>query len=581
MKTAVDLLNGLELVMFVGLGVSALVRWRASGGAARAWVAATFGVLAVVVIVGRFVSSTPSSGTGAWVQKVLIALLVLFPYFLYRFARTFITPPRWIDAVAVGLTIAVVVGIFPFRNLPAAGARRSTALGAYLVLLVAQWLFLSGVVAVWLWRAGRGQPTVARFRMRTLSLGTAGLALAIVLAAGAPNRADPGLPQVIVGLITLGSGPLFLLGFAPPRLVLASWRRPAEVELRRAVSGLLGSLTPSEVGDVLLPHMAHILGADGAVLASADGAVLSAYRITDEDAESLARGDDRTSESASVLSIDVAGGRVCVIASPFTPYFGREETDVLHNLASFAETALRRAELSERERELAEELRVSNEAIREFVAIASHDLRTPITVVKGFSSTLLSLWNTISDEDKRDYLAKILRQADHLSRLVDDLLTVSRIDTGVLVPDRCAVMLCAHVTQTLNDLDLDSPDVAIRIDPDLVVDADPEHVGRMVRNYVENARNYGKPPIEIDARLNGLLVELRVKDHGEGVPNDFTPKLFDRFSRADVTKSKSKQGTGLGLSIVRGLAQANGGDAWYESNQPTGACFVVSLPREG
>jgi signal transduction histidine kinase len=562
--------------MYVALGQIALVRWRARGGASRAWVAATFGILAFVVVAARFVSTTADGGITLWEQKVLVAMLVLFPYFLYRFARTFITPPRWVDTVAVTLTVAVAAGIFLFRDLPGPGEPRQVAVTAYVLLLVVQWIFLSALVAVWLWRSGRGQPAVSRLRMRTLSLGTTGLAAAIVLSASAPTSANPGPAQVVIGLIALGSGPLFLLGFAPPRLILTSWRRPGEIDLRRAAAGLMASLTPTEVGDVLLPHVAHILGANAAALANDEGTVLSAYGMTVDEAKALTA--HAISDDSRVLTIDIDGGRVCVVASAFTPYFGREETEVLHNLAGFAETALRRAELSERERELAEELRKSNQAIRDFVAIASHDLRTPITVVKGFSSTLLTLWNKIDDESKRDYLEKILRQADHLGRLVDDLLTVSRIDTGVLAPDRCAIVLRDHVAQTLDDLGADLRELTVNVDPDIVVDADPEHLSRIVRNYVENARNYGSPPIAIEATKNGQLVELRVTDQGDGVPQDFIQQLFGRFSRADIARSRATQGTGLGLSIVRGLAQANGGDAWYEPNQPTGACFVAALP---
>ena len=115
--------------------------------------------------------------------------------------------------------------------------------------------------------------------------------------------------------------------------------------------------------------------------------------------------------------------------------------------------------------------------------------------------------------------------------------------------------------------------------PDFEVHADPDHVQRILANYLTNAIKYGEPPI--DVRLGSVhgFIEVRVVDRGPGVPVDFEPRLFGKFSRAEGTATAGRTGTGLGLSIVRGLALANGGDAWYERNVPRGSCFAVKLPE--
>jgi len=122
--------------------------------------------------------------------------------------------------------------------------------------------------------------------------------------------------------------------------------------------------------------------------------------------------------------------------------------------------------------------------------------------------------------------------------------------------------------------------------PDLVVWTDPVHLGRIIDNYVQNAFKYGEPPVRIEARRRddasrlSDMVEIRVVDHGTGVPPEFETKLFSKFARADIPSTRNKKGTGLGLSIVRGLAEANGGQAQYQPNAPHGSCFIVLLPTD-
>jgi signal transduction histidine kinase len=105
--------------------------------------------------------------------------------------------------------------------------------------------------------------------------------------------------------------------------------------------------------------------------------------------------------------------------------------------------------------------------------------------------------------------------------------------------------------------------------------ADPDHVEQIMINYVTNALKYGRPPIRVEARRSHRWVEVSVTDSGDGVPGDFVPRLFEKFAQAG--RIRSGAGTGLGLSIVRGLARAQGGDAWYEPAEP-GARFCVRLP---
>ena len=219
------------------------------------------------------------------------------------------------------------------------------------------------------------------------------------------------------------------------------------------------------------------------------------------------------------------------------------------------------------------ELQALNQAMRDFVAIASHDLRSPLTSVVGAAGLLSQRWGDLQDDKRGELLDMIERQAKHVSRMVEDLLTVSRIEAGQLDTHKAVLRLREEIEDIIGDFGQPVPEITLGA-IEYAVMADPDHLRRIMVNYVGNAMKYGSPPIEIAADVKDGWVEIRVKDHGQGVPEDFVPRLFGKFARGDG----SQGGTGLGLSIVQGLARANGGDTWYEPNDPQGSCFAVRLP---
>ncbi|MEP7192856.1 MAG: HAMP domain-containing sensor histidine kinase [Actinomycetota bacterium] len=224
------------------------------------------------------------------------------------------------------------------------------------------------------------------------------------------------------------------------------------------------------------------------------------------------------------------------------------------------------------------ELREVNEAMRSFIATAAHDLRSPLASMVGFSTLLTKNWTTLSDEKRLQFATTIDRQSHKLTGLVNDLLTLSSIEGGVLntQPDR--VVLSDAIDQCLLAGGEDTPGVEVSCSPDLVLWADPVHLGRIIDNLLQNAFRYGEPPVQVEAVRLGHMAEIRVIDHGPGVPPEFETKLFGKFARADIPSTRQQKGTGLGLSIVRGLAEANGGQAHHQRNVPQGTCFVVTLP---
>lgn len=219
------------------------------------------------------------------------------------------------------------------------------------------------------------------------------------------------------------------------------------------------------------------------------------------------------------------------------------------------------------------ELRAAHDEVRHMTAIAAHELGGPLSAVIGFSSLLQDRWDATAEDQKMAMLEAIVRQAGRLSKLADDLLTTSRLDAGSVEPRTESIAIADAFRESL--LDVDGADrVLVSAPPELRVQADPEHLARILGNLIRNAIKHGSPPIKVAARANGGSADISVCDEGAGVPREVVPRLFGRFVRG----AENTPGTGLGLSIVRGLARANGGEVWFEPNEPKGACFCVRLP---
>ncbi len=566
-----------QLVLFVALAAASIAQWRQRKGAPAAWIAVAFGTLGAIVLVSRLLPEHPTTATDEWIQKVLVAVLALFPYSLYRFMASLVTPIPWIWIFAHILTAATVVFAFLLPEIPTTGEPRTTVFTAFVYLLLVQWVFLTARVVQRLWSAGNHEPTVTRRRMRTLSIGALTLAISLVISGAAPAEDDEVHgTQVATGFLALIGTPFFLLGFAPPRWVIAAWRRKDELALREAEIALIRAVTTAEVADLLLPSLSRFMGGRRSALYNTDRTVAGSYGMTEEDAkeiEAALAANEIVLPSGEVLqTARIERGLLVVVTSSLAPYFGDEERKTLDAIAVLTDMALARTELFDRERR-------NVETMRDFVAIASHDLRTPISVIAGIGSLVTTQWAELRDDERLELVSKVEKHALHLARLVEDLLTVSKMDADVLELVRETFDMGPAIREVVTEFGERAQSVLVEVNDGIAVEADPDHFKRMLRNYLTNAFTYGGDPIMITARPVNGWVEVRVSDRGEGVPEDFIPRLFDKFARADKKMSKATQGTGLGLSIVQGLARAMGGDAFHEPNFPTGATFGIRLMR--
>ncbi|MDX6513837.1 MAG: hypothetical protein QOE36_3341 [Gaiellaceae bacterium] len=218
------------------------------------------------------------------------------------------------------------------------------------------------------------------------------------------------------------------------------------------------------------------------------------------------------------------------------------------------------------------QLRETAELKAQFVAVASHELRTPLTSIGGFAKTLLARWDELDDEQRLGFVQIVGEQSDRLTRLVDDVLLLSRIE-GQARREKAGVTSVTPVAAAvLKELDAGEA-VKVDIEPGLAAAVDSDDLHRMLLNLVGNALTHGAPPIELRAAAAGAELVVSVSDAGAGVPPELVPELFSAFTQ-DVSRSG---GAGLGLAIVRSLAESYGGQVAYGTGGGR-TTFSVRLP---
>lgn len=231
------------------------------------------------------------------------------------------------------------------------------------------------------------------------------------------------------------------------------------------------------------------------------------------------------------------------------------------------------------------ELRRLEKLRQDFVANVSHELRTPLTSIKGYAETLLD--GALKDErNAKDFIEIIYHDSDRLAKLIDDLLDLSRIESGklkmVLLPvdileviKKAFAVLAPQAKKKSITINLDSS-------PDLPkVLADESRLSQVVLNLLDNAIKYtpegGK--VFIFAFTKEQYVQVDIKDTGIGIPPESLPRIFERFYRVDKARSRQLGGTGLGLSIVKHIVLAHGGQVWVESELEKGSTFSFTIPQ--
>ena len=224
-------------------------------------------------------------------------------------------------------------------------------------------------------------------------------------------------------------------------------------------------------------------------------------------------------------------------------------------------------------------------ARQEFVANVSHELRTPLSLIKGYVETLLDGARD-NPETATRFLQTIDRNADRLKLLIEDLLTISELESGRVQLNLRPIALAPIAAEVLEDFKGRAAAKSVTLvnqAPDLSVRADPDRLEQVLGNLVDNAIKYGRShgTVTVGGRaIEGGQVEVFVQDDGPGIPSEALERVFERFYRVDKARSREQGGTGLGLAIVKHIVQCHGGRAWATSEPGHGATFYFTLPQD-
>ena len=234
------------------------------------------------------------------------------------------------------------------------------------------------------------------------------------------------------------------------------------------------------------------------------------------------------------------------------------------------------------------EQRKAEQTRREFVANVSHELRTPLTNVKSYAETIISSGDELPPELRSRFLGVIVSEADRMTHIVQDLLTLSKFDYGRMEMNFTQFSLAEAVKNVCEAEQIDAQNhkhtftYTLPEDDELAVHGDQERIEQVVLNIISNAVKYtpdgGK--IEVFAARDKKKIKVVVKDNGIGIPEKDLPHLFERIYRVDKARSRQSGGTGLGLSIAKEILNVHNGDIQIDSVYGEGSTVTITLPAE-
>jgi signal transduction histidine kinase len=395
------------------------------------------------------------------------------------------------------------------------------------------------------------------------------------------------------------------------------------IALHRAAATLAARTDPHEVFDMILRSAVQLLGegsaslytwddeagllrlaenfdaggrtADDAVLRPGEGVVGRVFVSR----EPLIIEDYQTWEGSTLVG-QQTGLRACVAVPlvrsgralgalgirSYDPVVRYTEDDA-RMLALFADqvaAALTTVEAFGRQRQAVEQLERLNRAKSEFVSIVSHEFRTPLTGIQGFSEIMRD--EDLTQEEMREYAGDINKDAQRLNRMINEMLDLDRMESGRMTIHPERMDLNAVVDEVVDRVRPNAPNHTLTLDlqADLPqIHADRDRLTQVASNLLNNAVKYSPTGgrITLSTRVDGDQVRLDVRDEGLGIPPDALETIFERYSRVDSQATKDIQGTGLGLPIVRQIVQLHGGKVWAESELGRGSVFHVVLPLAG
>jgi len=587
MTTVLAAIQDIVAVAFVSLSILTLVRWLDQRNRSTGFLALAIGSLGLVTIIGRFTAHT---GITNWlVSDASLVAFCISAYALLEFRGTFLPLGRRARLLAAGV-LAVATAVYVAIGPAAPGHQPSAAQSIAVLVLVIAWAACVGEPIVRFWSAGRTLPAVQGARLRSLALGYA-LLVGILLAAGSGGAFTRSVQfSIATQVIALLSVPVLYAAFSPPAWLRRIWREPEEEALSMAIEELL-LFSPSRAAMATrsLDWAVRLVGADSGFITDSDGSILASKAMTEESAmalgSQLGRDDgtlhrlsrpDHSTAIVAPLHLDSGDGHIVVLSGPFTPFFGADEARRLSRYATAVSAGLDRTVLTEK-------ITALERTKSEFLNLASHELRGPITVIRGYLSMLEAGTLGEISETARKVLPLLNSKATEANSLVEQMIEAARLEEGKLElkPELVDLrLLCETALEMVRPIVDEGHLLRIEASAAVPAEVDPERIRTIVGNLLSNAIKYSPQGGDVTCRVvrEDGVGKIIVVDQGLGIAPEDMPRLFTRFGRISTSDTAHIGGTGLGLYLSRELARLHGGDLTVESRPGQGSAFTLAIP---
>ena len=565
----VQLLQYAVTAAFVALALVAVRDWLLKRDARIGYVALAMSMLGLVVLGGRLEALLGYYGPA--LQVPIIVVFQLSAYALLLFRNSFIPMARPARLVAVAVLAGTAGGAI-IAGAPQPGARPTSAQSLASLAVILAWCATVVEPTFRFALASRHLPSVQRRRLRALSLGY-GAIIAILLVSSVGGATRSLAFQVVTQLAALAIAPLLYAAFAPPQWLRRAWREAEEEGFRLAINELLLFAPSREVlAERGLDWAVRLVGADAGEIRDGDGTRL-AVRAGSEHPP----GPGSPAKILVPLTLENGTGELSVTAGAFTPLFGSDEANRLVQYGASLTAALDRARVSER-------MLALEEMKSRFLRLASHELRGPLSLVRGYLSMLGE--GSLSARDLESVVPVMMSKVTQMTGMLNEMLETARLEDERLelkaedfdLRDAAAAVIDSYkpLTGPSHPLVVDLPPVSVP------VRGDRARVETIISNLVDNAIKYSPAggTIACGIQTEGPNAILTVSDEGVGIAPEDINILFTRFGRISNPTTTSIPGTGLGLYLARELARRHGGDITAESTPGHGSSFNLWLPGE-
>jgi signal transduction histidine kinase/CheY-like chemotaxis protein len=593
-REALPYLQNLSALAFFMLGVATVVVWLRHRDRSLLFLGLAIVLLSLVSLLGR-ITAVLNINPPLLPEVSLIGFMASgYALLLYRNSMIPLKRAWHLTALVTLAATTVAYEIAQVLSAP------KTLLAWAVAVLVLGWsaTVLEPIVRFWL--VARELPAVQAWRLRTLSLGFAGLVAILVFAVAAGTASANPAVEVLIQLVVLAIIPLLYVSFSPPAWLRREWRASEEEGLRAFMQDLLiVDGTAESMARRALDWSMRIVGGAAAVAFDGAGRLQAARGLSADDIEALrvhledlpdgvsrfAFNDTTRTLIVLPLARSAEAGKVVVLSGPFTPAFGGDEIRRVQQFLSAVEAALDRVRLIGKLQETNRDLQEANQHKSIFLANMSHELRTPLNAIIGFSELLLEPGDGHFDSlTQHRFINQIHTSGKHLLGLINDILDLSKVEAGQMELRLQTVSIHEIVEQVLNTIEPLAVQKNIRMHADVAstgdVLADAGKLKQMLLNLVSNAIKFtpDSGEVTVTAARQDSAVDIAVADNGIGIAEADQTHLFEEFHQIDPGPGRRQQGTGLGLALTRRFAMLHGGEVRVRSELGKGSIFTLHLP---